>query len=235
MTHQRQTTTETEYQAFPEIAGRDDLQVRVEVPLLLRALRLPPAGRILETGCGSGAALLELTGRLRPAYVAGADIDRNLLDGARTRFAMAGVAADFFHVDVRALPFADESFDIVVDFGTCYHIARPAVAAGDFARIALWGSICSRDAGPSAARPSRAVVRATSSLECRAETSPRSAGFFVVGSSQGGLVNLVRKRGFEPLRSCDRQPLKLEAVNADRSRPRKIGVGCPSSLPTEVG
>jgi len=41
----------------------------------------------------------------------------------------------------------------------------------------------------------------------------------------------VRKRGFEPLRSCERQPLKLEAVKVDRSRPRKIGVGCSSSPP----
>ena len=29
----------------------------------------------------------------------------------------------------------------------------------------------------------------------------------------------VRKRGFEPLRYCYRQPFKLEAVNVDRSRP----------------
>lgn len=46
---------------------------------------------------------------------------------------------------------------------------------------------------------------------------------------------MVQKGGFEPPRSRDRQPLKLEAVNVDRSRPRKIGVGRPSWLPTEVG
>ena len=45
---------------------------------------------------------------------------------------------------------------------------------------------------------------------------------------------LVRKGGFEPPRSCERQPLKLKAVNADRSRPRKIGVGRPSLLPIEA-
>jgi integrase len=45
---------------------------------------------------------------------------------------------------------------------------------------------------------------------------------------------LVRKRGFEPLRSCERQPLKLQAVNADQGRPRKIGVGFASSLPIEA-
>ena len=37
---------------------------------------------------------------------------------------------------------------------------------------------------------------------------------------------MVRKGGFELPRSCERQPLKLKQVEADRSRPRKTGVGC---------
>jgi hypothetical protein len=45
---------------------------------------------------------------------------------------------------------------------------------------------------------------------------------------------LVRKGGLEPPRYCYRQPLKLKPVNADQSRPRKIGVGYPSSFPIEV-
>src|SRR5262249_24982511 len=124
MSRSQETTVEQEYQSFPEIQGRDDLQVRLEVPLLLRSLRLPAGGRLLEVGCGSGAALLELIRRLHPAYAVGVDIDRALLDGSRARFAEAHTAADFFQVDVRALPFVDESFDLIVDFGTCYHIGR---------------------------------------------------------------------------------------------------------------
>ena len=131
----------SEYEAFPEIQGRDDLQVRIEVPLLLRTLRVPMGGRMLEVGCGSGAALLELSNRLRPVYVVGADIDRGLLDGARNRFAAAGVAADFFHVDVRALPFANGSFDVVIDFGTCYHIGRPAMALQEISRVLRFGGL----------------------------------------------------------------------------------------------
>src|ERR1051325_6814039 len=96
-----------EYRAFPEIQGRDDLQVRIEVPLLLRALRIPTGGRVLEIGCGSGAALLGVPPRLQPRLVAGIDIDRDLLDGARERFARAGTRVDLSHVDVRALPFGD--------------------------------------------------------------------------------------------------------------------------------
>src|ERR1051325_1656170 len=39
---------------------------------------------------------------------------------------------------------------------------------------------------------------------------------------------LVRKRGFEPLRYCYRQPLKLKSKTVDHSQPRQNGVGCPS-------
>src|SRR6478672_6143884 len=45
---------------------------------------------------------------------------------------------------------------------------------------------------------------------------------------------LVRKGGFEPPRSCERQPLKLERVKAERCRPRRIGVGCSASLPIKA-
>ena len=137
----RHATTDHEYQAFPEIEGRDDLQVRIEVPLLVRALNVPMGGRVLEIGCGSGAALLELANRIHPRYIAGADINRSLLDGARNRFAAAGIAADFFHVDVRSLSFADESFDLVIDFGTCYHIGRPAVALQEISRVLRPGGV----------------------------------------------------------------------------------------------
>ena len=130
-----------EYRAFPEIQGRDDLQVRIEVPLLLRALRIPTGGRVLEIGCGSGAALLELTTRLQPRLVAGIDIDRDLLDGARERFARAGTRVDLSHVDVRALPFGDECFDLIIDFGTCYHIGRPSVALREVSRVLCEGGL----------------------------------------------------------------------------------------------
>src|SRR2546423_2812686 len=135
------TTNVSEYQTFPEIQGRDELQVRIEVPLLLRTLGLPMGGRMLEVGCGSGAALLELANRLRPTCLVGADIDLGLLDGARNRFAAACVAAQFFRVDVRSLPFANGAFDVVVDFGTCYHIGRPAMALQEISRVLRPGGL----------------------------------------------------------------------------------------------
>jgi hypothetical protein len=44
----------------------------------------------------------------------------------------------------------------------------------------------------------------------------------------------VRKRGFEPLRSCERQPLKLNREDANCSRPRSNGVGSLPHTPFKV-
>ena len=43
--------------------------------------------------------------------------------------------------DVRRMPFPDDSFDLVVDFGTCYHIARPEVALAEIARVMAPGGL----------------------------------------------------------------------------------------------
>jgi ubiquinone/menaquinone biosynthesis C-methylase UbiE len=46
-----------------------------------------------------------------------------------------GTPAELVPGDVRRLPFPARSFDLVVDFGTCYHIRRPDVALREIARV----------------------------------------------------------------------------------------------------
>jgi ubiquinone/menaquinone biosynthesis C-methylase UbiE len=135
------TTPNEGYTAFPEIQTRDDLQVAIEVPLLVHSLRLPTAARIIEIGCGSGAALVALQRLLRPTFLAGVDLDLPLLRQAAARFDAVGVDAELLHADVRALPFADSAFDVVIDFGTCYHIAGATNALLEIARVLRPGGL----------------------------------------------------------------------------------------------
>jgi SAM-dependent methyltransferase len=112
-----------DYRAFGNVESRNGLQARVEIPLLVRALQLPLGGRVLEVGCGRGVALPVLAERLAPSELTGIDVDAALVDAARERVRRNGTRAALEVGDVRALPFASGSFDLVIDFGTCYHVA----------------------------------------------------------------------------------------------------------------
>jgi len=130
-----------DYHVFPEIPARDALQVRIEVPLLVHLLRVPTGGRILEVGCGSGAALVELNRRLRPDRLIGADVDLPLLREAASRFNARDVRCDLLHADVHALPLPTSSVDLVIDFGTCYHIREAESALREIARVLRPGGL----------------------------------------------------------------------------------------------
>ena len=119
----------TIYAPFPNVESRNGLHARLEVPLLLGALRLPRGGRVLEVGCGRGIALPVLAERLTPFELFGVDVDPRLLDIAARRLQAIGVVATLVEADVRALPFEAGSFDLVVDFGTCYHVSGGVAGA----------------------------------------------------------------------------------------------------------
>ena len=127
------------YRAFGNVETRNGLQERLEIPLLLRALRLPRGQRVLEIGCGRGIALPVLATRLVPQSLTGVDIDPELVGVARDRLERAGVRATVVEADARALPFEDGSFDLVIDFGTCYHVSGgrqgAATALNEIARV----------------------------------------------------------------------------------------------------
>ena len=125
----------TEYEPFPNIERRNVLQERVEVPALIRSLKLPEHARILEVGCGRGVALVPLARLTSPARLTGLDVDPALLAEAREHLDRRGIEAELVHGDVRALPFPAASFDVVVDFGTCWHIADAERALQEVARV----------------------------------------------------------------------------------------------------
>jgi SAM-dependent methyltransferase len=109
------------YRPFDNVETRNGLQALVEIPLMIRALRLPRGGRVLEIGCGRGVALPVLFDRLEPAELVGLDVDATLLAEAQARVWRTGTDATLVEGDARALPFESDRFDLVIDFGTCYH------------------------------------------------------------------------------------------------------------------
>lgn len=124
-----------EYEPFPNVELRNSIQYAVEVPLMVRILDVPPGAWILEVGCGRGIALAALSRLRRPERLVGVDVDPEALEDAARRVAGAPVPIELVRADVRALPFPDGAFDVVVDFGTCYHVGRADRAVAEIARV----------------------------------------------------------------------------------------------------
>src|SRR5687768_12684009 len=112
-----------DYAGFPDIGRRNLVHTHFEVPLVLSMLDVPRRGRVLEIGCGRGHALGVLARKLEPSRLMGVDVDADALAEADARLRAAGHEATLLRADVRDLPLPDASVDVVVDFGTCYHIA----------------------------------------------------------------------------------------------------------------
>ena len=108
---------------------------------MVRALDLPPRSAVLEIGCGRGVALPVLERLLRPTRLVGLDIEPALLREAARRVAATGLRVELVEGDVRSLPFPTASFDVVIDFGTCYHIPGRKSAIREIARVLATGGV----------------------------------------------------------------------------------------------
>jgi ubiquinone/menaquinone biosynthesis C-methylase UbiE len=96
---------------------------------------------VLEVGCGRGVALPALARHLRPTCLVGLDIDCLLLDEAAERLRTTATGAELVAGDIRQLPFSDGYFDLIIDFGTCFHVARAGSALRELCRILAPGGI----------------------------------------------------------------------------------------------
>ncbi|MDP6421777.1 MAG: class I SAM-dependent methyltransferase [SAR202 cluster bacterium] len=103
------------------------------------ALSLPVfRGVVLDAGCGEGIDLANLA-REEHAEVVGVELSEG---GCRTSFRRIArlAGAHVVQADLCRLPFADMTFDAVYSYGVLHHIATPALAAGEAARISRHGA-----------------------------------------------------------------------------------------------
>ena len=129
------------YREFPNLQRRNCIQERLEVPALVWLLRLPRGRRMLEVGCGRGVALPVLAELCEPSRLTGLDVDPGKLAAAERHLSARGVAAELRCGDVRQMPFPDGAFDVVIDFGTCFHVSRPEAALSEISRVLGEGGV----------------------------------------------------------------------------------------------
>jgi ubiquinone/menaquinone biosynthesis C-methylase UbiE len=126
-----------------EHAARLELRARAESEVAVRdeyvgLLGVVPGERVLDIGCGSGAATRTLARRVVPGgRVVGLDASAALLKVARELAEEAGLgeSIEFKVGDGRALPFPDASFDCVLAATTLSHVPDPERALAEMVRV----------------------------------------------------------------------------------------------------
>jgi ubiquinone/menaquinone biosynthesis C-methylase UbiE len=116
-----------------ETRGADPKQQEMR-RMFLAEVEFPAAAQVLEVGCGTGVLTRALAGLAEVEAVVGVDLAPSLLDKARQLAAdLPGIR--FEQADARSLPFADETFDVVVFASTLSHVPEPERALAEAFRV----------------------------------------------------------------------------------------------------
>ncbi|MGH2945690.1 MAG: class I SAM-dependent methyltransferase [Solirubrobacteraceae bacterium] len=81
-------------------------------PRLVEACGIGPGTRVLDVAAGTGNA--SIPAAQRGASVTASDLTPELLEAGRRRAEAAGLELEWVEADAEALPFEDESFDVVI-------------------------------------------------------------------------------------------------------------------------
>lgn len=115
---------------FPEVARR------ALWPVGQRLVQRVGIGRnedVLDVACGTGNAAIRAA--QAGGRVVGVDLTPELFDAGRREAAAAGVSVEWVEGDAEDLPFADESFDVVLSTFGAMFAPRHRVAAAELARV----------------------------------------------------------------------------------------------------
>ena len=126
---------------YPEVARRQLWEVGERI---VERLAVGAGDDVLDVACGTGNGAIRAAGA--GGRVVGVDLTPELLDAGRRLADEAGVELEWVEGDAEALPFEDESFDVVLSTFGCMFAPRHEVAAREMARVLRRGGrlgICS--------------------------------------------------------------------------------------------
>ncbi|MDO8632297.1 MAG: class I SAM-dependent methyltransferase [Phycisphaerales bacterium] len=115
---------------FPAVAERNIWNVGERI---VRHVGVNRGNAVLDVACGSGNAAIRAA--QSGGNVIGVDLTPELFERGRQLAEEAGVQVEWIECDAEALPFEDESFDVVFSTFGCMFAPRHRVAALELARV----------------------------------------------------------------------------------------------------
>jgi ubiquinone/menaquinone biosynthesis C-methylase UbiE len=107
-----------------------------EGPLLQKLAGRLDHARVLDVGCGRGIGMQILLKQFGASQVYGIDLDPRQVRRAQKRFAGTSESRVVLAVgSVEELPFPDEYFDAVFDFGMLHHVVDWQVGVAEIRRV----------------------------------------------------------------------------------------------------
>lgn len=101
---------------------------------------LPKQANVLELGTGSGALWVDLAGKIPAGWtVSLSDLSPGMLDAARRNLVVTGRNYIFEQIDAQSIPYADETFDIILANHMLYHIPDRKKALAEIRRVLKTG------------------------------------------------------------------------------------------------
>lgn len=121
------------YDSFTRVWDR-----HIAAPALAQVTRLieqwvQPGATVLDAGAGTGERTLTLLHHSQPGSIIALDASANMLAVARSKIADPHV--QFVQGDVRHLPFAENTFDVVVSTWVIEIMADPRTVVQEFIRV----------------------------------------------------------------------------------------------------
>src|SRR5512137_1886765 len=107
-----------------------------------RLEQLPVQARVLELGCGSGALWSACPERIPPGWsLTLSDLSEGMLQEAWRNLVVLGRGIKFEPIDAQAIPYPDETFEIVIANFMLYHVPDRTKALSEIRRVLKTGGV----------------------------------------------------------------------------------------------
>ncbi len=98
--------------------------------------KLPKDANVLELGSGSGALWVNIANKIPVNWnITLSDLSQGMLDAAWRNLVVTGRNFKFEQVDAQSIPYADETFDIVIANHMLYHVPDRPKALSEIKRV----------------------------------------------------------------------------------------------------